>query len=111
VPADVGNDRLRSPMTPSGLAVTGDRRLWIVSAGRIDVLPLSGGPVPPRPTPPRVLPAQSCDITGDGTVSTIDAVRAYCSSSPASGRPAHKGHRAIGGAAALTPPPAAEYAG
>lgn len=73
LPADVGNDLLRAPMTPSGLAITSDRRLWIASLGRIDVLPLAGAPPPPSPTP--VPPAQSCDITGNGTVTTIDAVR------------------------------------
>ena len=75
VPAQVGNDLLRSPMTPSGLAITSDRRLWIASLDRIDVLPLSGGSPAPTPTPTGVPPADSCDITGDGTVTTVDAVR------------------------------------
>ena len=75
VPAQVGNDLLRSPMTPSGLAITSDRRLWIASLDRIDVLPLSGGSPAPTPTPTGVPPADSCDITGDGTVTSIDAVR------------------------------------
>lgn len=75
LPVDVGNDLLRAPLTPSGLAVTSDRRLWIASLNRIDVLPLSGYTPAPTPSPTRVPPAQSCDITGDGTVTTIDAVR------------------------------------
>lgn len=75
LPVDVGNDLLRAPMTPSGLAVTSDRRLWIASLDRIDVLPLSGNTPAPTPSPTRVPSAQSCDITGDGTVTTIDAVR------------------------------------
>lgn len=74
VPADVNGDLLRAPLTPRGLAITSDRRLWIASLGRLDVLPLSGAAAAtPIPTPGPSGPA--CDITGDGTVSTIDAVR------------------------------------
>ncbi|MFN8641743.1 MAG: hypothetical protein U0802_08840 [Candidatus Binatia bacterium] len=75
VPAQVGGDLLRVPMTPTGLAVTSDRRLWIASQGRLDVLPLAGGAPGATPSPTAVAPAQSCDITGNGSVTTVDAVR------------------------------------